>query len=166
MIKPIRPIKVFEAADVQEPFRYMQKGQHLGKIIVRLPENPDDLPSETGPTDLCLRSDVSYLVAGFGGIGRSISSWMVEHGAKHLILLSRSGDKSPENKKFIRILETMGCAVEAPAGSVTDLPFVRSVVENAKRPVAGIIQTSMVLQVSNVLSFPERLLKLAGPRFS
>lgn len=38
-----------------------------------------------------LRSDASYLVVGgFGGIGRSVCRWLVDRGAKNLLVVSRS----------------------------------------------------------------------------
>jgi hypothetical protein len=50
------------------------------------------------------RHDVSYLfVGGFGGIGRAVSTWMVEQGALYLVYLSRSA-QSCENTAFIREL--------------------------------------------------------------
>lgn len=37
LIDPIRPIKSFPASQVVDAFRYMQKGQHIGKIVVTMP---------------------------------------------------------------------------------------------------------------------------------
>jgi NAD(P)-dependent dehydrogenase (short-subunit alcohol dehydrogenase family) len=43
-----------------------------------------------------LRPDVSYLiVGGIGGIGRSLCEWMVDHGAKHVIIMSRGASSNP-----------------------------------------------------------------------
>jgi D-arabinose 1-dehydrogenase-like Zn-dependent alcohol dehydrogenase len=35
-IKPIVSIKEFPAAQIEEAFRYMQKGQHVGQIVVNM----------------------------------------------------------------------------------------------------------------------------------
>jgi len=147
-IKPITPLKIFEATEIQDCFRYMQKGQHIGKIIVKMPENAENLPVAAVSEDLTLRPDVCYLlVGGLGGLGRAISTWIVEKGARNLIFLSRSAGKSAGNVKFISELVSLGCSVQVIPGSVSDIDTVRKVVNEARKPIAGIIQTSMVLQV-------------------
>jgi len=94
-IKPMQPTTVFQASQVQDAFRFMEKGQHIGKIIVQMPAHAHALPSFSKVKKLVLRPDVYYLlIGGRGGFRKSISSWIVEHGAKHLIFLSRSAGKS------------------------------------------------------------------------
>lgn len=147
-IKPIAPLKIFEAAEIQDCFRYMQKGQHIGKIIVKMPENAETLPVTAVSEDLTLRPDVCYLlVGGLGGLGRAISTWLVEKGARNLIFLSRSAGKSADSVKFISELVSLGCSVQVIPGSVSNIDDVRNVVNEARKPIAGVIQTSMVLQV-------------------
>ena len=38
----IEPMKVFEAAQIVGAFKYMQKGQHIGKNVVTMPRNPKE----------------------------------------------------------------------------------------------------------------------------
>ena len=148
LIKPIQPTTLFEASQIEDAFRYMQKGQHIGKIVVRMPTPAHDLPSTSKIQDLVLRPDVSYLlVGGLGGLGKSVSSWMVEKGAKHLLFLSRSAGESTKDRLFIDELASQKCSVQVFAGSVADLEDVKNVVENAGRPIAGVLQMSMVLRV-------------------
>jgi KR domain len=147
-IKPITPLKIFEATEIQDCFRYMQKGQHIGKIIVKMPENAEELPVSAISEDLILRSDVCYLlVGGLGGIGQAISTWMVEKGARNLVFLSRSAGKSADGAKFVSELVSLGCSVQVIPGSVSNIDDVRNVVNEARKPIAGVIQASMVLQV-------------------
>ena len=150
-IKPIAPVKYFEAAHVEDAMRYMQKGSHIGKIVVTFPENPMELEATTHTKDLVLRPDVSYLsIGGLGGLGRSIASWMVEKGARHLIFLSRSAGSVTSEDPFIKELAARGCSVQTFSGSVSDPADVKRVVSSAAKPIAGVLQASMVLNVSNV----------------
>ena len=58
------------------------------------------------------RKDASYLlVGGLGGIGRAIASWTVEHGAKHLVLVNRSGLSTDTARSTVGILREMGSEV-------------------------------------------------------
>ena len=44
-IFPLAPVTNFEAKDMAEAFRYMQKGVHVGRISVRMPEHATQLAS-------------------------------------------------------------------------------------------------------------------------
>lgn len=152
-VEPIKPMKVFDATQIVDAFRYMQKGQHIGKIVVAMPEDPKELEVTAVEQELVLRPDASYLlVGGLGGLGRAISTWMVEHGARNIIYLSRSAGKV-YHKAFFRELETQGCSVQAFPGSVSDLDDVKSAVRNSAAPIAGVMHMSMVLRDRGLLQF-------------
>lgn len=151
-IHPIQPVKIFEAADIVSALRYMQAGTHLGKILVHMPENPDSLPLPVVKAFPSFRPDASYLlVGGLGGIGRSVSTWLVERGATELIFLSRSAGKSDDDQAFIRELETQACHVICVAGDVTSQEDVNEAVNRRTRPLAGVLQMAVDLKVSYAL---------------
>lgn len=114
-IKPINPVHNFTAGAVQDAFRFMQKGQHIGKIVVSM--DSDETKSRAVPAvtaDVAFNEDASYLlVGGLGGLGRVVSSWMVEHGARSLVFLSRSAGKTAADQDFITELRSQGCSVTA-----------------------------------------------------
>ncbi|KAK8011011.1 hypothetical protein PG990_009976 [Apiospora arundinis] len=147
-IGPIRPTTYFDAAEIQDAFRFMQKGQHIGKIVVRMSEEQSGIPSVVRRTPFALKHNASYLlVGGLGGLGRSISRWMVDRGAKSIIYLSRNAGKGPEDAAFFNELAAAGCNVQAVAGSVDKLEDVQAAVESAGAlPIKGVLQMSMVLR--------------------
>lgn len=134
----------------------MQKGDHIGKLVVSMPHDHAELPSETGYNELCLRSDGAYLfVGGLGGLGRSITTWLAEKRAKHLVFLSRSAGQVCDDDPFVRELQSLGCTVTRVSGDVTVYEDVARAVKAAGRPIVGVLQASMVLQVSsNVIEVP------------
>jgi 3-dehydroquinate dehydratase len=147
-------VKVFDATNIGEAFRYMQKGQHIGKIVLRIPEYTDLLPIAKEQRPLSFKPDASYLlVGGLGGLGRAVSNWMVENGARHLIYLSRSAGKTPADQDLFKELEAQGCQVIAIAGSVTRLEDVQRAANATTQPVSGVIQMSMVLRVREFGNF-------------
>lgn len=150
-LKPIQPITAFKAGEIAKAVRYMQTGQHMGKIVLQLPDDSSALPvSKIQEGATCLRSDVPYLlVGGLGGIGRAVARWMVEKGARHLVFLSLSGQASPESQSLVRDLESQdGCTVTVVAGSVANIEDVRRAVAACKKPIGGVMQMTMVLKVS------------------
>ncbi|KAK3190650.1 Mycolipanoate synthase [Lecanicillium sp. MT-2017a] len=147
-IQPIQPISVFESTEVEDAFRYMQQGLHVGKIVIRVDENDGNAlePTSTAPLP-SFRQDASYLlVGGMGGLGKSIASWMVEHGAKSIIFLSRSAGQSEEDQALTMELEEAGCKVHCCIGDVSDTDSVARAVAGAPLPIAGVMQMAMVLQ--------------------
>ncbi|KAM0256221.1 hypothetical protein ACHAQJ_005092 [Trichoderma viride] len=165
-IKPISPMKHFEATNIVEAFRYMQKGQHIGKIVVSMPENASKLQVAAKPHTAKFKSDRTYLlVGGLGGLGKSVSNWMVQNGARHIMYLSRSAGDSEKDKRFIKEIEKQGCAVQAVKGSVASLQDVYRAVKQAAKPIAGVFLMTMVLRDRGILQLShDDWFTAAGPK--
>lgn len=145
-IRPIDPITFYDANEVQDAFRYMQQGFHIGKVVIRFPRAQEGVQWSLETPKPSFRQDRAYfLVGGMGGLGRAIATWMVTHGARHLIFLSRSAGTSENDMTFIRELEARGCAVQAWAGDVVDSATVKNAIQQAPVPIAGVMQMAMVL---------------------
>jgi D-arabinose 1-dehydrogenase-like Zn-dependent alcohol dehydrogenase len=147
-LKPGAIAKVWDAHQIQEAFRFMQSGRHIGKIIINMPDDVSSLISSRGAPVPVMRPDRSYLlVGGLGGLGRAVATWMVEQGARHIIFMSRSAKFTPELQNYIRELGSQGCKVQLVAGSVSNVADVERAVHTAAKPIAGVINLSMVLRV-------------------
>ncbi|CAK3992631.1 polyketide synthase [Lecanosticta acicola] len=152
-IKPIRPITVMPATKLLDAFRTMQQGQHMGKIVIRMRQGESgelDLDSETRiqkrQKSAKFDGEGYYLlVGGLGGLGRSISTWMIQNGARHFIYLSRSAANS-EHEDFVHEIESMGCDAKMVPGSVSNAADVSRAVEQANGRLKGVLQLSMVLR--------------------
>lgn len=149
--QPIRVDRVFSAPAVLEAFRYMQQGKHIGKIVVEIRDAAGQVLVQNADAEKKVRTkldgEASYLlVGGLGGLGRAVSVWMVEHGAKHLTFLSRSAGTGRHDADFKREIESMGCTVQLVRGDVTNAEDIARVVDGALAPLKGIVQMSMVLR--------------------
>lgn len=81
-IRPLAPITCFDGSHVDEAMRVMQKGSHIGKIVVEITDETAQLSVRSPKQSFCLRKDCSYLlVGGLGGLGQAIAVWMAEAGA-------------------------------------------------------------------------------------
>ena len=77
---------------------------------------------------------------------------MVGNGAKHLLLPSRSGVTSREQRDFVRAMETVGIATYTPLCDVSDFCILQDLLADwnlSHPPIKGCIQASMVLTVSH-----------------
>ena len=89
------------------------------------------------------------LVGGLGGLGRNIAQWMVDRGAKSVILLSRSGVQKPEAIQAVDELVAEGAKVTVFACDVADKSRLNAAIEECARtlpPIRGAIQAAMNLR--------------------
>ncbi|CVK99497.1 uncharacterized protein FMAN_02337 [Fusarium mangiferae] len=110
ILQPIRVDQVFPGSAVLDAFRHMQQGKHMGKIVLEIRDaagKPLTGPVQaTRKPDLQLDGSATYLlVGGLGGLGRALSVWMVERGARNLVFLSRSAGASTQHDKFKQEIE-------------------------------------------------------------
>lgn len=151
LITPI-PMTVFDATDISSSFRHLQKGDHIGKAVIRIPARISDIPSKPKGKVFSLNPDASYLLTGgLGGLGRSVATWMVERGARNLIFLSRSAGQGEHDSSFFFELESMGCQITAIQGKADNIQAVEEVASRATKPVKGIFHLAMVLRDAPIL---------------
>jgi acyl transferase domain-containing protein/NADPH:quinone reductase-like Zn-dependent oxidoreductase len=148
---PIRVDQVFEAPAVLDAFRYMQSGKHIGKIVVQVRDVAGKLlikdVDATKTTNARLDGAGAYLlIGGLGGLGRSMSVWMAQQGARNFTFLSRSAGSGPHDADFVSELESMGCTVQLVRGDVTNPDDVVRAVDGTIAPLKGVVQMSMVLR--------------------
>lgn len=148
--RPITPLVTYPISDVEDAFRLMQTGKHLGKVTLSFGDD-DVVPIVQSDSGLLkLDSDAAYLlVGGLGGLGRSLSSMLVDHGARKLCFLSRSGGKSQEARALIRELENKQVQVQAYACDVADAQAVAKATSQCTEqlgPIRGVLQCAMLLR--------------------
>ncbi|WP_293067350.1 SDR family NAD(P)-dependent oxidoreductase [Okeania sp. SIO2B3] len=138
------PIKVFPIEDVISAFRYMQQAKHIGKIVV----SQTQLADARDKKPLSFRSDASYVITGgLGGLGLLVARWMVDKGAKHLVLVTRREPDDHANKKITE-LEMAGAEVVVEKADVSSLAAMTEVfdrIENSNQPLAGVIHSAGML---------------------
>ena len=155
-LAPLDPITEFDAVDVKHAFRHLQGGEHIGKIILNLPEDDSVLEATAQAQPLTFRGDAAYfLPGGAGGLGRSLAIWLVERGARHLVFLSRSVGVSDDSLRLAAELESMGATATMVGGSVNDVDDVKKAVAASPAPIKGVFQMAMVQRVSLILPPPD-----------
>ena len=150
-IGAIHPITTFGFDQVIDALSFMRSGKHIGKIVISNQDKGDvQVPIRPAIRKLRLDPEASYLiVGGLKGLCGSVAVHMAIHGARHIIVMSRSGTNDEASTRVILNCEARGCTVVEAKGDAGDLDFVRSVFKSSRpRKIAGIIQGAMVLRVS------------------
>ncbi len=142
----------------REPLLALRREQLWGERMTPAPKVAEgSLPAR-------LRPDASYVITGGrGGLGLVFARWLVERGARRLVLVGRT--PLPERRKWhtvapdssvgrqlaaVRELEALGASVHAVALDVTDEKRMREFLEDFKREgwpaIRGVIHAAGVVQ--------------------
>ena len=111
---------------------------------------------QTESSEFVLDSDGSYLVTGgFGGLGRELLRWLAGHGARHLVVVSRSATSS-NSRSLIEDLEAAGVPLDTPvAGIPKDSAFFRWIMEgDTETPIEAIRDDAVAAARSLVRDHP------------
>ncbi|KAF4462939.1 type I polyketide synthase [Fusarium albosuccineum] len=151
LVHLVQPLHVYPISEVARAFQAVQEGKHIGKILVST--GAEDVVSVLPVKKAVkLQPDVSYLIAGgLGGIGRSLVRWFVTHGAKNILILSRSAASRTDSADLIKDMEGQGCRVVAKncdIAAADDLSRALKESYSEIPPVKGVIQAAMVLNDS------------------
>src|SRR3569833_3379337 len=138
LLKPLEPINEFDATEAKHAFRQLQDGDHIGKIVINLPDDASCLEAKPESQPVTFHPDATYLLAGGArGLGRSMAVWLTERGAKNLVVLSRSAGTNEDSALLIRELESMGCSTVMVSGSVNKMDDIKAAIAAAPSPVGG-----------------------------
>ncbi len=110
------PHKVFPIQQADGAFRYMAQAKHIGKVVISMPAG-----------NQIVKPDGSYLITGgFGALGLQVANWLIEEGAKNLILLGRS-QPTKHAQQEINKLEQQGVNINIIQADITDYDAVADV---------------------------------------
>jgi NAD(P)-dependent dehydrogenase (short-subunit alcohol dehydrogenase family)/acyl carrier protein len=155
-LKPL-PRTVFSVRDAANAFRYMAQAKHVGKVVLR-----------QDATRGSVRADGSYLVTGgLGGLGLTVARWLVEQGARHLVLLGRR-EPTAEARQAIAAMEAQGASVrvfQADVSRQEDIAHVLAEIERSMPPLRGVVHVAGVLDDGVLLQQDwERFQRVMAPK--
>ncbi|HXV37365.1 MAG TPA: SDR family NAD(P)-dependent oxidoreductase, partial [Myxococcota bacterium] len=143
------PFRVFPAFNHAGAFRTMSQARHFGKVLVSLRAARGRIAPPL-PEPASFRADATYLITGgLGGFGCIVARWMVEHGARHLALVGRSGATSDEAARALEELRAAGAQVRVLRADVSERAAVDRVlaeIDAEMPPLRGVIHAAMVLK--------------------
>ncbi|KAI5786964.1 hypothetical protein DFH27DRAFT_518306 [Peziza echinospora] len=155
VIHAIKPIETFHITELSTAMRrFGQRSGPGGKIVVTFGEapKPETLVRMQIPArHLTFDPNAAYLLVGcLGGLGRSLSRWMVSRGAKHLYFISRSGADRPAAALLAADLTASGAHATIIRGDITSYPSLTASLAQIPPhlPIKGVVQAAMVLKDS------------------
>jgi acyl transferase domain-containing protein/acyl carrier protein len=135
------PHRVFPLREAKAAFRFMAQGRHTGKLVVSHEET-------FRPAGCNLDPKGTYLVTGgLHGLGLMTAQWLVDRGARHLVLTARRTPDS-EALEALRAMESRGTQVRVAQADVSDAKAMRQLLEDTRSTMPslrGVIHSAGVL---------------------
>ncbi|KAF9794029.1 hypothetical protein SFRURICE_010512 [Spodoptera frugiperda] len=148
----------FKANEVENAFRYMAAGKHIGKVIVKIrdeecgsgPVRPVPTPIDAVPRYICHEDHVYVLVGGLGGFGLELADWLIIRGARKILLNSRRGITNGYQSSRLRAWASYGADVKISTHDVTTEAGCEEMLNMALSmgPVHAIFNLAVVLSDS------------------
>ncbi|KAL4239386.1 hypothetical protein ACF0H5_000203 [Mactra antiquata] len=147
-VKPLNT-SVFDKADVETAFRYMAQGKHIGKVLVKIREESDNVPlCIPSMTRTCCDPRKCYIITGgLGGFGLELTQWLIDRGAKSIILTSRSGIRTGYQARKIQYFKDLGVEIIVSTKNVNQSEDVKHLLTSTSQfQIGGIFHLAMVLK--------------------
>lgn len=146
---PINPVTVLPISQFSKALQKLKAGENIGKVVVTLGADERVVAeSNLRPTTVNLKPDATYVITGgTRGIGLNIGAWMIEHGAKNIVLLGRSGTSGPAVQKLLKQYENTDVTIRALACNVGDYGQMERMVKSIADmpPVKGAVHSALLL---------------------
>ncbi|KAK9502675.1 hypothetical protein O3M35_011397 [Rhynocoris fuscipes] len=155
VVRPL-PSSVFESHQLEQSFRHMTTGKHIGKVLVKVRDEKEHnvckITSEV--SEIYFDAHKSYIIiGGLGGFGLELANWMITRGAKILILTSNSGIRNGYQKLRLNYWKENGISVIVSKENCLTLCSTQNLINlaNKSAPVGGIFHLALVLRDGNLV---------------
>ncbi len=160
------PYRKFKANEIVDAFRLMQQAGHIGKIIIAPPAKGEI--KQLSERRFTAPSDKTILITGgLGGFGLETARWLVERGARHLVLVGRSGAATEAAREAVAEIKSRGVDARAIACDVSNESALRGLIRDiADMPrLGGVVHAAMVLDDFVLANYSrERLERVLEPK--
>ncbi|MEU0869422.1 SDR family NAD(P)-dependent oxidoreductase [Nocardia brasiliensis] len=145
---PALPHTAFGAVEVASAFRFMASAKQIGKVVVEFDADTEVLVHPTVTGNHAFDADGAYLITGgYSGFGLRTAEWLVENGARTVVLVGRRAQIDEENAAPIEQMRAKGVNVVLERADVSIEADVIGLLERIAElpPLRGIYHAAMVL---------------------
>ncbi|VDP18356.1 unnamed protein product [Heligmosomoides polygyrus] len=117
VVQPL-PASLFGPDKAEDAFRFMSAGKHIGKVVMEIRKEepqrkckPSDITVRAICRTLCHPQHVYLITGGLGGFGLELAQWLINRGARKLVLTSRSGIRTGYQARCVHFWRRTGISV-------------------------------------------------------
>ena len=146
--------------------RIALRGEH--RLVPRLVAAKQTGAAVGLANSLPVRPDATYLVTGgLGGIGFALAGWLVDQGARHLLLLGRR-NANDEQRRLLQAFEARGAQIAVRSVDVGDADILAQTfqeVRDGMPPLSGVFHAAGVLDDATLLQQTwDRFARVVAPK--
>jgi acyl transferase domain-containing protein/acyl carrier protein len=140
------PLQSFSIADVAESFRLMARAGQVGKVALRVHGERVSVAT-SAQEGFALCPNATYLITGgLGGLGLSVARWMIEQGARHLVLIGRTDGSRSAQEAVDTMRRTADVLVlKADVSSYQQISGVMDRLGQSMPPLKGVVHAAGLL---------------------
>ncbi|KAK9701631.1 Phosphopantetheine attachment site [Popillia japonica] len=146
----VRPLMntVFAETQIEEAFRFMASGKHIGKVSLQIREEESSRQQQAQRPKAANPDKTYVLVGGLGGFGLELTKWLIFRGATKIVLTSRSGIRTGYQSLCVRRWRESGIQVLVSTADCSDQKGAVKLLQEAKQlgPIGGIFNLAAVLR--------------------
>ena len=144
------PLRAFPIEEAIPAFRYMQQARHIGKVVIT-----QEAPTAQSQHKIKIRPQSTYLITGgTGALGLAVANWLVHNEARHLVLLSRSGQTAAIEAPLKKLRES-GANITVHQTDIANMDQVHQLMatlsKDEKHPLAGIFHAAGILDDGHLM---------------
>ncbi|KAI1078223.1 hypothetical protein F5B20DRAFT_548487 [Whalleya microplaca] len=141
-----KSLQTFDASQVKEAFRAISSKTKNDSVVVSFQDESRKIKLLPLKHSSKFSSEKTYLMIGcLGGLGRSMSKWMMSRGARKFVFLGRTGTDRAPARRLVEDLEFSGAQVTVVRGDVINYSDVEKAVNAIDGTIGGVIQAAMGL---------------------
>ncbi|KAL6447829.1 hypothetical protein ACFW04_000150 [Cataglyphis niger] len=153
VVRPL-PTKVFQKEYLEEGFKFMATEKHIGKILLKIRDEEQQknvlpmLKTVTAIPRTYMNPEKSYvLIGGLGGFGLELANWMIDRGARFIILVSRTGIRTGYQEFRVQHWRKNGIKIIISTADITTSSGAEHLIDESNQlaPVGGIFNLAAVL---------------------
>jgi amino acid adenylation domain-containing protein len=145
----LMPVTVFPVSRVTDAFRRMTEEGHIGKVVLSL-DDTEAAVYEREDAQIEITADATYLVTGgTRGLGLETARWLVDNGARSLVLVGRSDILNAEAQDTLKHLRSAGAVVSLVKADIARRAGVKSALAAAAcsgLPLRGIVHAAGTIE--------------------
>ncbi|KAI1817433.1 polyketide synthase [Poronia punctata] len=154
------PMTVFDVSQISQAYRYFLNKDRVGKVVISMEDAQARVPVAPAMYLSVFDPEKVYLLVGcLGGLGRSLSRWMMSRGCRRFVFLGRSGADKPSARQLVSRLQAAGATVGVVRGDVSNAADVTAAVSASVaggRRIGGVIQAAMGLHEALFTRMPNQ----------
>ncbi|CAL1284486.1 unnamed protein product [Larinioides sclopetarius] len=173
VVKPLDRT-AFDHKDIEDAFRYLMEGLHVGKVLLKMrEEEPDKIASPKTlilpaiPETQFYYNKIYIVIGGLGGFGLEVTKWAISRGARNVVLTSRYGARTSYQHFCLKRWKDAGLNVRVSTLNVARRDEAEKLLKDCMSvgALGGIFNSAVILKDAYLdVQTPEDFQLVCGPK--